>query len=142
MTQSADCSGSIAIGQTKTCTVTNNDIAPKLVVKKQVINNNGGSKQSSDFTMTVTGSSPSPSSFAGSSSGTNVTLNAGNYSVSESTVKGYAGSFSSDCSGSDRRRADQDLHGHQRRLHDHDEPHEHRRRDRREDHRFTGRNGA
>ena len=39
---SADCSGSIAIGQTKTCTVTNDDIAPKLIVIKHVVNDNGG----------------------------------------------------------------------------------------------------
>ena len=34
--------GSIANGETKTCTVTNNDIAAKLNVIKHVINDNGG----------------------------------------------------------------------------------------------------
>jgi hypothetical protein len=44
---SADCTGSIAIGQSKTCTVTNNenDIQPKLVVKKVVVNNNGTNRR-------------------------------------------------------------------------------------------------
>ena len=39
---SADCTGTIAIGETKTCTVTNDDIAPKLIVIKHVINDDGG----------------------------------------------------------------------------------------------------
>ena len=39
---SADCTGTIAIGETKTCTVTNDDIAPTLTVIKHVINDNGG----------------------------------------------------------------------------------------------------
>ena len=30
------------MGQTKTCTVTNDDIAPKLIVIKHVVNDNGG----------------------------------------------------------------------------------------------------
>ena len=46
---SADCSGTIAIGQTKTCTVTNNDIAGEADVVKNVINNNGGTKAADDF---------------------------------------------------------------------------------------------
>ena len=50
---SADCAGTIAVGQTKTCTVTNNDIAPQLTVIKHVINDNGGTTSRGDFTMTV-----------------------------------------------------------------------------------------
>ena len=45
--------GSIAIGETKTCTVTNNDIAPKLIVIKHVINDNGGTAVAGDFTINV-----------------------------------------------------------------------------------------
>ena len=33
---------SLALGQTKTCTITNDDIAPKLNVIKHVVNDNGG----------------------------------------------------------------------------------------------------
>jgi Prealbumin-like fold domain len=98
---STDCTGSIAIGQTKTCTVTNNDIQPKLIVIKHVINDNGRHNVAGDFTMNVTGSSPSPSSFPGAESpGTNVGINVGSYSVAESGPAGYTSTFSTDCSGS------------------------------------------
>jgi hypothetical protein len=98
---SSYCTGSIAVGQTKTCTVTNNDIQPKLVVIKHVVNDNGGPASASSFTMSVTGASPSPSSFPGAESpGTNVALNAGSYSVGESGPSGYSRSDSADCSGS------------------------------------------
>jgi hypothetical protein len=74
----------------------------KLTVVKHVVNDNGGTKTAADFTMSVTGSSPSPSSFSGAESpGTSVNLNAGSYSVSESgPTTSYASSFSADCSGS------------------------------------------
>jgi YVTN family beta-propeller protein len=70
-----------------------------LNVVKKVINNNIGTKNPSDFTITVSGNSPSPSSFSGSSSGTAVTLKAGSYKVTESVVSGYTASYSSGCSG-------------------------------------------
>src|SRR5688500_19761255 len=40
-TLSSGCSSSIATGQTKTCTITNNDVAPQLTVKK-IVNNDDG----------------------------------------------------------------------------------------------------
>src|SRR5206468_771085 len=53
---SADCAGtSIPNGETRTCTVTNDDQPATLVVIKHVINNNGGPADASDFTMTVGG---------------------------------------------------------------------------------------
>jgi Prealbumin-like fold domain len=98
---SADCSGSVSVGDEKTCTVTNNDIQPKLYVIKHVVNDNGGTATASQFTMSVTGSSPSPASFAGAESpGTQVALNAGTYSVSENGPTGYAQSSTADCTGS------------------------------------------
>src|SRR5712691_2150468 len=60
----------------------------------------GGNKNPSDFTITVSGNSPKPASFAGSSSGTTVTLEPGKYSVSASSVSGYTTTYSSGCSGS------------------------------------------
>src|SRR5204862_446728 len=74
---------------------------PKLIVINHVINDNGGTATAAGFTMSVTGSSPSPASFPGAeSSGTTVALNAGSYSVSASSVTGYAQtSASTDCSG-------------------------------------------
>src|SRR4051812_23351980 len=71
-----------------------------LSVVKKIINNGIGNKKPSDFTITVTGNDPSPSSFSGSSSGTSVTLRAGNYKVTEdNSIPGYTTSYSSGCSG-------------------------------------------
>ena len=52
---SADCNGTIALGETKTCTITNDDIAPKLHLRKVVVNDNGGTKTVADFTLTADG---------------------------------------------------------------------------------------
>src|SRR5207249_10009563 len=72
-----------------------------VVVIKHVVNNNGATATAANFTMTVTGSSPSPASFAGTESpGTTLTLNAGSYSVSETGPSGYVSSLSASCSGS------------------------------------------
>ena len=97
--QSADCSGTIAIGQSLTCTITNDDITPELTVIKTVINDNGGTAVPGDFTMSVTGSNPSLASFPGNAAGTTITLDAGAYSVAETGPAGYAESQSEDCSG-------------------------------------------
>ena len=98
-TQSADCSGTIAVGETKTCTITNDDIAPTLTVCKTVINDDGGTAVASDFTISVTATNPSPASFPGDANCTTITLDAGTYSVSESGPSGYTESQSADCSG-------------------------------------------
>src|SRR5262249_57890782 len=85
-----ECSWTRAYGETKICTFTNDDQAATLHVIKHVISDNGGTAVAGDFTLTVTGTSPSPASFAGAESpGTTVTLSAGSYSVSESSVPGY-----------------------------------------------------
>ncbi|MBI3241091.1 MAG: DUF11 domain-containing protein [Chloroflexi bacterium] len=100
MSLSADCTGTIAVGETKTCTVTNDDIQPTLIVVKHVINDNGGTAVAADFTMNVTGVNVNPSSFPGSElPGTTLLLDAGSYSVSESGPNGYTASFSADCTG-------------------------------------------
>jgi uncharacterized repeat protein (TIGR01451 family) len=97
---SADCAGTIAIGQTKTCTVTNDDVQPKLIVIKHVINDEGGTAVAADFTMNVTGPSAAPGSFPGAEApGTQVALNAGAYTVTEAAKAGYVGSASADCAG-------------------------------------------
>ena len=98
---SADCSGSIANGQTKTCTVTNDDQAAKLIVIKHVINDNGGTATAANFTLDSGGSNDTPDNFPGAEApGTQVTLDAGTYNVTETGPAGYAASFSADCSGS------------------------------------------
>src|SRR6059058_2955448 len=98
-TFSAGCTGMISAGQTKTCTVTNDDKPGTLIVKKHVIDDNGGTKSAGDFTMKVTAGHPSQSSFAGSESGTTVTVDAGSYSVDEDSVSGYTKTLGADCSG-------------------------------------------
>ncbi|OGM10357.1 hypothetical protein A2Y68_02895 [Candidatus Woesebacteria bacterium RBG_13_46_13] len=45
----------LALGQTATCTVTNNDIAPTLTLVKTVSNDNGGTKVVSDFPLFING---------------------------------------------------------------------------------------
>lgn len=72
-----------------------------LTAIKHVVNDNGGTATASNFTMNVTGTNVQPSaSFPGAElSGTTVTLDAGSYSVGESSVAGYTGSSSADCTG-------------------------------------------
>ncbi|MGQ0535314.1 MAG: hypothetical protein ACT4PT_04505, partial [Methanobacteriota archaeon] len=104
-TFSGDCdaNGSVTLvvgGANKTCTVTNDDVPPLLIVIKTVVNDDGGTVGSSGFTMNVTGNSPSPASFPGAPApGTNVSLNAGVYSVIETGPAGYGSGFSADCAG-------------------------------------------
>ena len=95
------CSGTAAAGATTTCAFTNDDIAPLLYVKKVVVNDDGRTATPADFTMTVTGESPTPASFPGSAAGdgTLVTLHAGAYSASETAHAGYDGTASAGCTG-------------------------------------------
>jgi uncharacterized repeat protein (TIGR01451 family) len=96
------CSGTLAhFGDTADCTITNTlKAAPKLTVIKHVINDNGGTKTAADFTLTVSGTSPSPASFPGSEAGTDVTLQPGPYAVNEAAVSGYSTTKSATCAGS------------------------------------------
>lgn len=103
-TYSSGCSGSNGGKNINLCTVTNQYTPPPgsttfLSVVTKVDNTNGGTKQPSDFAITVSGNSPKPKSFSGSSSGTSVTLQAGKYSVSGSSISGYTTTYSSGCSG-------------------------------------------
>ena len=45
----------VGIGGEATCTITNDDIAPKLHLRKVVVNDNGGTKTVADFTLTANG---------------------------------------------------------------------------------------
>jgi large repetitive protein len=100
-TFSAGCGGSISPGQTKTCTVTNNDRPARLVVIKHVVNDNGGSATASQFTMTITGvTAEGGNSFPGAESpGTTKEVTPGSYTVGETGPAGYDASFSAGCSG-------------------------------------------
>src|SRR5205085_2931885 len=96
----ANCSGTIANGQTKSCTITNDDQAATLTVIKHVIDNNGGTATAANFTMTL--SAGSPASFPGAESpGTAVTTNANTaYSFGETGATGCARSNSTACASS------------------------------------------
>lgn len=87
----ANCSGTIAIGETKTCTVTNDDIAqPTLTLVKTVTNNNGGTKTANDFQGKIDGNNVAWS--------TPVTVAPGQHSASEVTLPNYsASSWGGDC---------------------------------------------
>ena len=77
-----------------------NQRKPELIVIKHVVNDNGGTALASEFAINVTGSNPNPASFNGAESpGTTVTLDPGNYNVSETVHTDYAASYSADCTG-------------------------------------------
>jgi CSLREA domain-containing protein len=72
-------------GENKTCTITNDDVAPTLTLVKTVVNDSGGSKVVSDFPLFINGN--------GVTSGTQNTLTANVlYTASETTQTGYAAS--------------------------------------------------
>lgn len=81
----------LAAGDNKVCTITNTDIAPKLHLRKIVINDNGGTATAANFTLTADGSGSndlggtSPVDSGG-------TLQADTWALSETTVAGYAAS--------------------------------------------------
>jgi uncharacterized repeat protein (TIGR01451 family) len=89
----ANCSGTITNGESKTCTITNDDVQPTLTVVKLVDNTAGGSATSSDFIMQVTGGSTSITDFPGSDTGSVLHVNAGTYTVGEVAVTDYTPSF-------------------------------------------------
>ena len=77
----------------------NSQVQGILIVTKKVINEDGGDKKPSDFTITIHSNEPSPTSFPGSSSGITVKLQMGMYSITETGPSGYNSSLSGDCSG-------------------------------------------
>lgn len=94
-TFSGDCNsdGTVTVvnGASKTCTITNNDIAPSLTLVKHVINDNGGTATASDWTLAAIGNTSSISGPGGATSGP--TLQAGTYTLGESNgPSGYTAS--------------------------------------------------
>ena len=87
----------VGVGQSATCTITNNDIPPKLHLRKVVVNNNGGTATVDDFTLTANGTGTNDLSGT-SPVDSDGTLQADTWALSETTVAGYsAGSWN--CSG-------------------------------------------
>jgi hypothetical protein len=90
----------ISNGGTATCTITNNDKAPKLIVVKTVINDNGGEKTAADFSMSITGTAGNATIASASASGSTITLaRAGSYEVTEGSATGYTQTGAIGCSG-------------------------------------------
>ena len=103
-TFSGDCDAdgdvSVAVGVQKTCTITNDDIAPRLTVVKHVVNRGGSNTLASAFQMDVTATNPSDAHFPGSERGTTITLDAGPYAVDESGGPStFEKALSADCAG-------------------------------------------
>ncbi len=92
-----DTSVNLALGESGTCTITNDDQRATLIVKKVVINDNGGTKIGSDFSFTVNGGSAiaflqDTDTLHGKNT---LSVNAGTYSVVDdgAPIAGYATSY-------------------------------------------------
>ncbi len=86
---------SLALGQNITCTITNDDIAPKLTLIKTLIKNNGGNASQTEWILNATGTERS---FSGTTPVTKNVKAGVTYTLSESGPSGYeAGSWS--CNG-------------------------------------------
>ncbi|MFT3892851.1 MAG: SdrD B-like domain-containing protein [Anaerolineales bacterium] len=77
-------------GGTVTCSFTNMLQMGTLIVKKVVVNDNGGSKGFSDFSFKVNGATAIPFEEDGQN---NLNINAGTYTVTESAVAGYTTTY-------------------------------------------------
>jgi len=87
-------------GEIIACTFTNARQPARVIVIKHVINDDGGTAAANAFTMTVDDPGTNPTSFPGAESpGTTVTVDPGDYTVTETGPSGYAASFSDDCTG-------------------------------------------
>jgi hypothetical protein len=86
----ADGSVSLALGDVKACTLSNDDIAPRLTVSTVVVNDDGGELSAADFSLFVDG--------VPITSGVATDLVAGDHTVSESGDPGYAVTIGGDCS--------------------------------------------
>jgi hypothetical protein len=100
---SPDCGGTIAAGETKTCTITADDQPTRgtLIVITNVINDNGGTLGAADFTLEVGGTNPSPATSTGiGPPGRIVTLGPGAYTVDVfRNPNGYSITHSAGCLG-------------------------------------------
>jgi len=79
-----DGSVTLAYGDHKTCTITNNDDPASLILVKNVITDDGGTADASDWTL-----SAGDNDVTGSESGAEATDQAGVYALSESSLPGY-----------------------------------------------------
>ena len=100
-TYSADCVGTIGVGEKKTCTVTNNDIPPTqaiITVMKDLTNGYGGTTTFEDFSFVMTGyNSGSPVAFEADGTNEIIVTTAGDHSVVETSAPGYRMTDSVSC---------------------------------------------
>lgn len=90
MTSYGDCSGTIYVGDVKTCTITNDDQIATLIVKKIMVKDDGGTQEVTDFSFKVNdGNSMGFQADAQN----DITVNAGTYSVVENTAPGYTTTY-------------------------------------------------
>src|SRR5204862_919642 len=99
-TFSTDCTGTIALGETKTCTVTNNDQPAHLIIKKIVVNDDGGSLTAAGFSGTIGGVVIATGGNTWTGASTERVLTAiGTYSIAENAHPGYDATLSTGCTG-------------------------------------------
>lgn len=99
---STGCTGTVSAGSTAVCTIIASPYTPSaatLTVRTNVTSTRDGAPSSTNFQIHVSGQSPSPSLFAGSSAGTVVALGAGSFTVTAPALGGYTPSLSGACSG-------------------------------------------
>ncbi|MCA1696048.1 MAG: DUF11 domain-containing protein, partial [Actinobacteria bacterium] len=77
----------LAGGDTATCTITNDDVRPRLTLVKRVVNDDGRAAVATDFTLSATGLT----SISGQG-GAQGEVAAGTYQLSETNVPGYTAS--------------------------------------------------
>lgn len=87
----ADGSITLAAGENKTCTITNDDQSGILRVVKVVVNDNGGVKTAADFEFMVNGGAATAFEADGQN---DISVDAGVYSVVEAAESGYTTSYS------------------------------------------------
>ena len=80
----------LPVGGTATCTITNDDEPAHLIVKKVVVNDNGGTKTASDFSFQVNGGQPQQFEQDGQN---DVPVDAGQYTVTEPGTAGYTTTY-------------------------------------------------
>ena len=81
----------LAVGQTATCTITNDDVAPQLKLVKAVTNDNGGTALANAWDLTATGSGGFTELTPAAADATFRNVTAGvNYALSETGPSGYS----------------------------------------------------
>lgn len=86
---------SLTLGDSKTCTITNDDQPGTLIVRKVVTNDNGGNLECDDFSFAYNAAGAIPFE---TDCENQITVPAGTYNVTEPAVSGYATGYSN-CSG-------------------------------------------